>query len=89
VSDRDCTLLYDAIAAVKARTASYGGAAKEFARTAAIWSAILGVEVSPAQVGLCMIGLKLAREAYRHNRDNLIDMAGYAQCVAECEEEGE
>jgi hypothetical protein len=28
-------------------------------------------------VALCMIGVKMSREAFRHKRDNIVDMHGY------------
>jgi len=33
-------------------------------------------------VPLCMIAVKLARQAHRHKRDNLVDIAGYARTAA-------
>lgn len=68
------------------RQGDYGHPLEDFRRTAAIWSAILGVEVTPQQVGLCMIGVKLSRECNGHKRDNLVDAAGYAQTVQMVEE---
>lgn len=47
-----------------------------------MWSALLGIEVEPRQVALCMIAVKLAREAHKHKEDNLVDIAGYAQVAA-------
>lgn len=55
----------------------YGPAEESFARIASVWSAILKREVTSHQVALCMIGLKLCREANCKNRDNLVDIAGY------------
>ena len=48
-----------------------------FNRIARIWSVIFGIEVSEEQVGLAMVGVKIAREAYHPKRDNLVDGAGY------------
>ena len=43
------------------------------------WAAILGVdEVTPEQVALCMVAVKISREVHRPKRDNLVDIAGYA-----------
>lgn len=59
------------------RNESYDHPLDNFTRIAQVWSAILGYKVSPEQVGLCMVGVKLAREAYQPKRDNLVDGAGY------------
>lgn len=63
------------------RQVAYDHPARDFARTAKVWSGILGVEVSPEQVGLCMVGLKLVREAHSHKADNLVDAIGYVICT--------
>lgn len=63
------------------RNESYGHPLDDFRRTAKMWSAILGIEVRPEQVGLCMIAVKLSRECHAHKRDNLVDIAGYAETV--------
>ena len=39
-------------------------------------------EVGAMDVPLCMIAVKLARQAHRHKRDNLVDIAGYARTAA-------
>jgi Domain of unknown function (DUF6378) len=48
------------------------------------WSQILRTKVTPAQVIVCLIDLKVARLAHdpRH-LDSIIDVAGYAGCLAE------
>ena len=51
--------------------------------------AILGIEVTPKQVGLCMVGVKISREVHEHKRDNLVDGAGYLKTVMMVEEEQE
>lgn len=54
-----------------------------FSRTAHVWNAVLysklkpGESVAPEDVSLCMVGVKIAREAFRHKRDNLTDAHGY------------
>ena len=45
---------------------------------AVLWSSILGVEVLPAQVVMCMITLKVARLKKGYHRDSVVDIAGYA-----------
>ena len=44
----------------------------------------LGVDISPAQVALCMIDVKLARLAHDPaHADSAIDVAGYAALLRE------
>ncbi len=50
------------------RRATYGPAREEFTKVAAVWSAILGVDVDPAHVPLCMVGLKMVRHAFKPKR---------------------
>ena len=70
------------------RQDDYGHPSEDFARTARMWTGILaaklheGAEISAMDVPLCMIAVKLARQAHRHKRDNLVDIAGYARTVA-------
>lgn len=63
-----------------------------FRATGRIWAEILGLdEVTPAQVALCMVALKMMREVNRPNRDNRVDGAGYFETldiVRQNEEEG-
>lgn len=69
------------------RGSDYGHPLDDFSKTALIWHAILGIPVTPEQVGLCMVGVKLSRECNRHKRDNLVDTAGYAKTVQMIHEE--
>lgn len=71
------------------RQLSYDHPLDNFTRIAKIWSVILGIEVTPEQVGLCMVGTKLAREAFSPKRDNLVDGAGYFGTVELVYEERE
>ena len=63
------------------RGQDYGHPYEDFSRTAKIWSAILDKEVTPEQVALCMIGVKMSRECNRPKRDNRVDIAGYAEAL--------
>ena len=68
--------------AVTARGQNYGDA------KAALWSAILGVDVQPHDVSAMMIAVKLARLSNDPtHRDSMIDIAGYAALWSECVEE--
>lgn len=60
------------------RAADYGTVTDNFVTTAKLWSTILGHEVTPEQVGLCMIALKMSRQMFKFKQDNLVDIAGYA-----------
>lgn len=59
------------------RQKGYSHPAENFGRIAKIWSGIIGAEVTPEHVAMCMVGVKLARECHEHNRDNLVDAIGY------------
>jgi hypothetical protein len=66
------------------RNAAYDDPGKSLSVIAARWSLTLGQEITPAQVALCMIDLKLAR--HKHNsthRDSVIDVIGYAALLSE------
>ena len=63
------------------RGENYGHPFEDFSRTAKIWSAILEIEVTPEQVALCMVGLKISREINRPKRDNIVDGAGYFETL--------
>ena len=73
ITDRASELLhYD-------RAEAHGDFNLGFARTAQIWSAIIGVDVTPHQVALCMVGIKIARSTMNpSHHDNFVDIAGYA-----------
>lgn len=89
------TIRADILAAATAavtrdRAATHGDAENTFGRIAALWSARLGITVTPAQVAILMIDLKTARAwSNPRHRDNWIDMAGYAACGGELAEGGE
>lgn len=60
------------------REESYGHPFDDFTRAGKIWAAVLGLpEVTPEQVALCMVGLKISRECHRPGRDNRVDGPGY------------
>lgn len=67
------------------RRTQYGDVQTSFARIALTWSAVLGVTVTAQQVALCMMGLKMCREANGHKEDSIDDLVGYAGLLAELE----
>ncbi len=72
---------------VAERSAQYGDAADNMAAIAARWSATLGREVTPAQVVLCLLDLKLARLAHDPtHEDSAVDVCGYAALLRELTE---
>lgn len=68
------------------RQNAYGPADQDFRRTAMMWTAILGVEVTSVKVALCMMALKISRAVWMGKRDNWVDAAGYARCGWQCEQ---
>ena len=84
------TILEEAQKAVYGdRQAEYGTVTDNFGTIAQLWSAILKTKVTPEQVGLCMIQVKVAREMYKPKRDNLVDIAGYAATLEKMGDERE
>lgn len=66
------------------RRDDYGDPAEQFRAIADRWSITLGTPISPAQVALCMIDLKLARLAYDPSHvDSVVDVIGYAALLRE------
>ena len=77
-------LLKHAAGVLAERSKTYGDPGKAMAAIAARWSITLGHPVTPAQVVLCMIDLKLARLARDPKyRDGPIDVIGYAALLYE------
>ena len=77
-------LLQQAAGAIEHRDRVYGPPAESFEAIAARWTLVLGVPVTPAQVALCLIDLKLARLSRDPSHlDSIVDVAGYAACLRE------
>lgn len=78
------TALEDAQAAVYGpREEDYGHPRRNFTRTAILWHGVLmdkladGESITPQDVALCMVQVKVAREVHEPKRDNRVDGAGY------------
>jgi hypothetical protein len=77
-------ILEHAAAVLDARAEAYGPANASFRAIATRWSLTLGQPVTPAQVALCMIDLKMVRLAHDPgHRDSLVDVIGYAALMPE------
>ena len=93
--DIDASIATEAVGLVTGdRQAAYGHPRDNFQETADLWSVVLGVTVTPEQVALCMVQLKLARELHNPKRDNIVDAIGYLlaydatlQSACGCEQE--
>lgn len=84
----DPTLAADALTAVTGpRQRDYAHPKINFQRIANLWSIVLDVDITPEQVALCMIQVKIAREMNRHTRDNLVDLIGYTLTLDACMED--
>ncbi len=67
------------------RQTDYGSPIEDFTKQAKMWGAILGTNVTPQQIAMCMIAVKLSRltNSPRH-RDSVADICGYARCLDLC-----
>jgi hypothetical protein len=66
------------------RSTQYGDASSNMTAIAARWSATLGREITPAQVVLCLLDLKITRLAHDPgHEDSAVDVCGYAALLRE------
>jgi hypothetical protein len=78
------TMLQHAASVVAERRKIYGDPAASMAVVAKRWSITLGRAVTPAEVVLCLIDLKLARLGHDpKHQDSILDVAGYAAVLQE------
>jgi len=71
-------------AVCKERAETYGAVEDSFTNIAGLWNAYADLSLTPHQVCMMMLLLKVARS--KHNQeymDNYTDAAGYAACAAE------
>ena len=79
-------MLLDAARTIAERGRVYGDARANMERTAQLWSIVLGVPITPVQVALCLIQLKVARLLVTPNHDDsAVDIAGYAAVLCEAQ----
>ena len=69
---------------VHRRCHEYGEPLDLFERVVVRWSQVVGTKMSPAQVIICLVDLKVARLAHDPRYlDSITDVPGYAGCLAE------
>ena len=83
--------LQEALTIVRgARNKDYGDPAEDYARTAALWSAYLGVPITARQAAMCMCLVKVSRLANSPaHKDSMVDLAGYAAVYERCSDVAE
>lgn len=66
------------------RETDYGSPEDNFRKIALLWTAYLGRSVTPIDVAMMMVLLKVARtKGGVGSDDNFVDIAGYAACAGE------
>lgn len=70
------------------RQVDYSDPVENFKHIAAIASAIRKKELVPEDCAVVLMAVKLARETYKHKRDNLVDLAGYTEILHRIKEAG-
>ena len=63
------------------RHSDYGDAKESFSRVATIANVMTGKELSPEDCCAVLMAVKLVRESFKHKRDNLVDLCGYAELM--------
>ena len=63
------------------RQADYSDPVANFKHIAEIASVIMAKDITAEECCIVMIAVKLARENYKHKRDNLVDLAGYVEIL--------
>lgn len=64
----------------------YDHPSRNFDRIARMWGVIFDKEITPRQVALAMIAMKVVRDNHQARRDNIVDIAGYARCIERLDE---
>lgn len=83
-------VLYKAVETIQDRGESYGDASKSFIRIADMWGTFLDQRITPAEVAIMMIMLKIARlESSPNHSDSWIDICGYAALAGEITSESD
>jgi len=68
------------------RQFEYGDKYQNHDNIAKLWSTFLDYKISPHDVAICMLLVKVARLKHRKTEDCYVDMAGYAAIAGEIQE---
>jgi hypothetical protein len=76
-------ILTEALKVTEDRQEKYGPPNENFKRIAELWTAYLNTDINFTErdVAMMMVLLKIARDVHSAQRDNLVDIAGYARTV--------
>lgn len=80
------SILLEADLIVNGSRKSDYGYTESFTKIAQIASLVANKEFTPQDVCKILLAVKLVRESYRHKRDNLVDLAGYAELLNSLED---
>lgn len=81
------TILDEAKAIVEgSRQSDYGDPVESFDKIAKVASMITGGNLSPKECCAVLMAVKIVRESFKHKRDNLVDLCGYAHIMNEINE---
>lgn len=85
--ENEQSILFEAEEIVNgSRYSDYGDPVESFERIAKTASMIAGEDLSPKECCAVLMAVKIVREGYRHKRDNLVDLCGYAHIMNEIHE---
>lgn len=63
------------------RQTDYDDPVTNFKRIAAIATELTDKELSPEDCVKVLMAVKMARQVFKHKRDNLVDLAGYTEIL--------
>jgi hypothetical protein len=62
---------------------AYGDAEESFGRIAALWAPVLDIDVTPQQVALCLMQLRVAQYVHGEQRGSLVEIVEYAALLGQ------
>jgi hypothetical protein len=70
------------------RDVQYGNPNEAFKEYSNILEATFGIKLTPAEICKVQIAIKLGRLKYKHKRDSVVDLCGYAEILNRLEDGG-